>query len=208
MQLPSKEEECEEIISLNGKWRFHWAKDPNSRPADFYRTDYDVSSWRTVNVPGNWQLQGYGKPIYTNFTYPFKKDASRVTGEPPKDWYAYSNRNPVGSYVTTIEVTEEMVGKNLILHFGGVKSAMYVWVNGEKVGYSQNSMSPAEFDVTAFLRKGTNRLAVEVYRWSDGCYLESVSAVCSRCASARGTIPRRSRTNNRAIRRTSGGADM
>ncbi len=173
LQLPSREKECREIISLDGKWSFHWAKDPDCRPVDFYKTDYDVSSWDRINVPGNWQTQGYGKPIYTNMSYPFRKDEPRVTGEPPKDWYAFDHRNPVGSYVTTIEVTEEMMGKNLILHFGGVKSAMYVWINGEKVGYSQNSMSPAEFDVTAFLHKGKNRLAVEVYRWSDGSYLEN-----------------------------------
>lgn len=172
LQLPSKESDCKEIYSLNGQWSFHWAKDPDGRPADFYREDYDVSSWDSIAVPGNWQLQGYGMPIYTNIPYPFKRDEPRVTSEPPKDWYAYDHRNPVGSYVTTINVTDEMVGKNLILHFGGVKSAMYVWINGEQVGYSQNSMSPAEFDVTNYLHTGTNRLAVEVYRWSDGSYLE------------------------------------
>lgn len=172
LQLPSKEDECKEIYSLDGQWSFHWAKDPDSRPADFYREDYDVSSWDKIAVPGNWQLQGYGMPIYTNIPYPFQRDEPRVTSEPPKDWYAYEHRNPVGSYVTTIDVTDEMLGQNLILHFGGVKSAMYVWINGEKVGYSQNSMSPAEFDVTRYLHAGSNRLAVEVYRWSDGSYLE------------------------------------
>ena len=172
LQLPSKIGECKEVFSLDGQWSFHWAKDPDSRPVDFYRLDYDVSGWDKIAVPGNWQLQGYGMPIYTNIPYPFKRDEPRVTGEPPKDWYAYDHRNPVGSYVTTIDVTDDMLGKNLILHFGGVQSAMYVWINGEKVGYSQNSMSPAEFDVTKYLHAGTNRLAVEVYRWSDGSYLE------------------------------------
>jgi beta-galactosidase len=95
-----------------------------------------------------------------------------VTAEPPKDWTAYENRNPVGSYVTFVDVTKEMLCQNLILHFGGVHSAMFVWVNGQKVGYSQNSMSPAEFDVTKYMREGRNKLAVEVYRWSDGSYLE------------------------------------
>ena len=95
-----------------------------------------------------------------------------MTGEPNKDWYAYDHRNPVGSYVTFVDVTKEMLSKHLILHFGGVHSAMYVWINGQKVGYSQNSMSPAEFDVTPFVREGRNKLAVEVYRWSDGSYLE------------------------------------
>ncbi len=172
LQLPSKQKECQEILSLDGQWLFHWSKDPESRPADFYREDYDVSGWDKINVPGNWQLQGFGKPIYVNMQYPFHRDRPRVTGEPNKDWYAYDHRNPVGSYVTFIDVTKEMLTKNLILHFGGVHSAMYVWMNGQKVGYSQNSMSPAEFDVTKYVREGRNKLAVEVYRWSDGSYLE------------------------------------
>lgn len=172
LQLPSKWDDCKEIVSLDGLWKFHWSKDPDSRPADFFHNDYDVNDWATIKVPGNWQLQGYGKPIYVNMQYPFHRDRPSVTGEPAKDWYAYDHRNPVGSYVTFIDVTQEMLNKNLILHFGGVHSAMYVWINGQKVGYSQNSMSPAEFDVTKFLHKGKNKLAVEVYRWSDGSYLE------------------------------------
>ena len=172
LQLPSKEKACKEIVSLDGQWLFHWSKDPESRPADFYREDYDVSSWGKIDVPGNWQTQGYGTPIYININYPFVKDRPRVTTEPPKDWTAYENRNPVGQYVTFVDVTKEMLSKNLILHFGGVHSAMYLWINGKKVGYSQNSMSPAEFDVTSFLREGRNKIAVEVYRWSDGSYLE------------------------------------
>ena len=172
LQLPSKQKECREILSLDGQWKFHWSKDPESRPADFYREDYDVSGWDKITVPGNWQLQGFGKPIYVNMQYPFHRDRPSVTGEPDKEWYAYDHRNPVGSYVTYIDVTKEMMRQNLILHFGGVHSAFYVWVNGQKVGYSQNSMSPAEFDVTKYMREGKNKLAVEVYRWSDGSYLE------------------------------------
>ncbi len=172
LQLPSREGECQEIVSLDGQWYFHWAKDPESRPAGFEREDYDVSQWDQITVPGNWQTQGYGKPIYTNISYPFQRNRPSVTSEPPKDWYAYDHRNPVGSYVRFVEVTGEMLSKNLILHFGGVHSAMYVWINGQRVGYSQNSMSPAEFDVTNYLREGRNKLAVEVYRWSDGSYLE------------------------------------
>ena len=172
LQLPSKWKECKEIVSLDGQWKFHWSKDPESRPADFYREDYDVSQWDHITVPGNWQLQDFGKPIYVNMQYPFHRDRPKVTGEPNKDWFAYDHRNPVGSYVTFFDVSGEQKQKNLILHFGGVKSAMYVWVNGRKVGYSQNSMSPAEFDITPYVREGRNRLAVEVYRWSDGSYLE------------------------------------
>ena len=173
LQLPSKEKDCPEIFSLDGQWFFHWSRNPEERPKDFYREDYDVSQWDKITVPGNWQTQGYGTPIYININYPFVKDRPRVTTEPPKDWTAYENRNPVGSYVTFVDVTEAMKdNSNLILHFGGVHSAFYLWVNGQKVGYSQNSMSPAEFDVTEYMRVGKNKVAVEVYRWSDGSYLE------------------------------------
>ena len=172
LQLPSKWKDCPEIVSLDGEWLFYWSRNPEERPMGFEREDYDVSQWHKIKVPGNWQTQGFGTPIYTNIEYPFKRNRPSVTSEPPRDWTAYENRNPVGSYVTFVNVTKEMLGKNLILHFGGVHSAMYVWINGKKVGYSQNSMSPAEFDVTSYLREGTNKLAVEVYRWSDGSYLE------------------------------------
>ena len=174
LQLPSKWKECKEIVSLDGRWRFHWSRTPEERPVDFYRTDYDVSQWDSITVPGCWQMQNFGKPIYTNSKYPFQRNAPSVTGEPPQDWYAYDHRNPVGSYVTFINITREQLPQNLILHFAGVKSAFYVWVNGQRVGYSQNSMSPAEFDITGYVREGQNRLAVEVYRWSDGSYLEDI----------------------------------
>ena len=172
LQLPSKQKECKEIISLDGRWKFRWSKYPDSRPVGFEREDYDVSLWDYITVPGNWQTQGYGTPIYTNMSYPFQRNRPSVTSEPPRDWTAYENRNPVGSYVTFLDVTKDMLSQNLILHFGGVHSAFYLWINGQRVGYSQNSMSPAEFDVTRYLREGRNRLAVEVYRWSDGSYLE------------------------------------
>ncbi len=172
LQLPSKWKACKEIVSLDGEWLFRWSRNPEERAVDFYREDYDVSSWGKIKVPGNWQTQGYGTPIYTNIEYPFQRNRPSVTSEPPKDWTAYENRNPVGQYVTYFDVSKDMLSKNLILHFGGVHSAMYLWVNGQKVGYSQNSMSPAEFDVTSYLREGKNKLAVEVYRWSDGSYLE------------------------------------
>ena len=172
LQLPSKWKECKEIVSLDGEWLFRWSRKPEERQTDFYREDYDISKWGKIKVPGNWQTQGYGTPIYTNIDYPFQRNRPSVTSEPPKDWTAYENRNPVGQYVTFFDVTKDMLSQNLILHFGGVHSAMYLWVNGQKVGYSQNSMSPAEFDVTKFLREGKNKLAVEVYRWSDGSYLE------------------------------------
>lgn len=172
LQLPSRQDECKEIVSLDGKWAFHWSKDPQSRPVDFYLPEYDVSKWDRINVPGNWQTQGFGKPIYVNILYPFKMDRPSVTSTPPSDWYSYDHRNPVGSYVTDVVMTPDMRHKNLILRFEGVESAFYVYVNGKRVGYSQNSFSPAEFDVTSYMHPGKNRLAVEVYRWSDGSYLE------------------------------------
>lgn len=172
LQLPSRQGECKEIVSLDGQWHFHWSPNPEERPKGFEAADYDVSQWDKIAVPGNWQTQGYGTPIYININYPFVRHRPYVTQEPPRDWTAYARRNPVGSYVTFFNATDEMLSQNVILHFGGVKSAMYVWVNGKKVGYSQNSMSPAEFDITKYLHKGENRLAVEVYRWSDGSYLE------------------------------------
>lgn len=172
LQLPSKESECKEIMSLNGQWQFRWSPNPETRPIGFEQESYDVSNWEQIQVPGNWQMQNFGKPIYVNMKYPFQRSQPNVTEEPEKSWYAYEHRNPVGSYVRQFEATEEMLRQNIILHFAGVKSAMYVWVNGQKVGYSQNSMSPAEFDITPYVRKGSNRLAVEVYRWSDGSYLE------------------------------------
>ena len=170
--MPSKAALRSDIVSLDGDWKFCWAPDPDSRPVGFEAEGYDVSGWDNITVPGSWQMQNFGKPIYVNISYPFQRNRPSVTSEPPEDWYAYGHRNPVGSYVTEFEVTQDMLDKNITLCFEGVKSAMYVWENGRKVGYSQNSMSPAEFDISSFVRPGSNRLAVEVYRWSDGSYLE------------------------------------
>jgi beta-galactosidase len=148
--------------SLNGQWRFHWVKTPDERPKDFYRSDYDVSGWKEIPVPSNWQMEGYDIPIYTNITYPFVKN-------PP--FIAHDN-NPVGSYRTTFAIPTTWKGRNVFLHFAGVDSAFYVWINGEKAGYSEDSRTPAEFNITSYLRPGENVLAVEVYRYSDGAYLE------------------------------------
>ncbi|AQT67998.1 Beta-galactosidase [Anaerohalosphaera lusitana] len=166
---------CEEspfYLPLNGQWRFNWAAVPAERPAEFYKLDYNVSGWDMISVPSNWQLEGYGVPIYTNITYPFKVDPPRVTSEPDRSYTAYKNRNPVGSYRRTFQVPENWDRREVFIHFAGVKSAFYVWVNGKRVGYSQGSMLPAEFNVTEFVTSGENIVAVEVYRWSDGSYLE------------------------------------
>ena len=172
LHMPSTERARKDMVWLDGEWSFRWAPDPDHRPVGFEKEGYDVSTWDRIAVPGCWQMQNFGMPIYINMSYPFERNRPSVTSTPPADWYAHDHRNPVGSYVRKFEVTPEMLEKDITLSFEGVKSAMYVWVNGKKVGYSQNSMSPAEFDITSFVRPGNNKLAVEVYRWSDGSYLE------------------------------------
>ena len=160
------------VVSLNGIWKFKWSPDPQSRPVDFYAENYSTKEWDDIMVPGNWELQGFGIPIYTNISYPFKKDEPRVSSEPPQHFTSYKNRNPVGCYSSNFFVPENWSNKQVFVNFGGVSSAMYLWVNGEKVGYSQGSMTPAEFDITKYIRKGENKMAIEVYRWCDGSYLE------------------------------------
>jgi beta-galactosidase len=157
---------------LNGNWKFHWSPDPASRPVEFYKTDYDISDWDTIPVPSNWQMQGYGVPLYSNVTYPFKKDPPRVMGTPPTHYTNYEHRNPVGSYRHTFTVPPQWRGRQVFIVFDGVDSAFYLWVNGQKVGYSQDSRTAAEFNITPYLQRGRNTLAVEVYRYSDGSYLE------------------------------------
>jgi beta-galactosidase len=158
--------------SLDGKWKFHWVATPDERPRDFWKPETDVSSWKEIDVPSNWERQGYGTPIYTNIVYPFKRDAPKVMGEPPADWTAYKQRNPVGSYRRTFTVPASWDGRRVALVFGGVNSAYYVWLNGQMVGYAEDSRLPSEFDVTSLLKPGENVLAVEVYRWCDGSYME------------------------------------
>ena len=161
--------------SLNGVWKFNWVKRPELRPVDFYKTDFDDSQWKTIPVPSNWQMHGYGKPIYTNITYPFKNDWPRVMSEPSRDYTAYDERNPVGSYRRNFDVPANWNGRRVFLNFDGVDSAFFVWVNGQKVGYNTGSRNATEFDITPFLKRGqTNTLAVEVYRYSSGSYLEDM----------------------------------
>lgn len=157
---------------LNGDWKFHWVDHPEKRPQEFFRADFDDSAWKTIPVPSNVELHGYGTPIYCNHPYPFQKDPPRVMSEPPKDFTTYTERNPVSSYRRTFRIPETWNERHTFITFNGVSSAFYLWVNGEKVGYSQDSRSPAEFDITKYLVPGENTLAVEVYRYSDGSYLE------------------------------------
>jgi len=150
------------IQSLNGMWQFNLSHTPDVRPFYFFKDDYDTSDWKTIKVPANWELEGYDVPIYVNVQYPFKPTPPL----PPK------NYNPVGSYKRTFTIPENWNGQDIYLHLGAVTSAMYVWVNEQKVGYSEDSKTPAEFNITKFLKKGENSLSVEVYRWCDGSYLE------------------------------------
>ncbi len=150
------------IKSLNGTWKFNLANTPSERPVYFFKNDYDIRSWGSLKVPANWETEGYDVPIYTNVKYPHEKTPPTVQ----------SHYNPVGSYKRSFTVPKNWHGKEIILHFGAVSSAMYVWVNETRVGYSEDSKTPAEFNITPHLVKGKNQLAVEVYRWSDASYLE------------------------------------
>jgi len=170
--LPSEKQNNPRIISLNGIWKFKWSPNPETRPVEFFKSDYSVADWDNIQVPGNWEMQGFGTPIYTNIKYPFKPDPPKVSSEPPKNFTSFAARNPVGSCLTTFQVPAEWIDKLVFINFDGVQSAMYLWINGQKVGYSENSMSPAEFEISKYLRKGENKLAVEVYKWCDGSYLE------------------------------------
>lgn len=146
---------------LNGSWKFHYAKSPERVPAGFHQADYDDQEWACIQVPGHWQLQGYGIPIYTNIQYPF----------PPTPPFV-PEHNPTGCYRTGFRLPAEWDGKEIFLVFEGVDSAFYLWVNGERAGYSQGSRNPAEFDITPFLRQGENSLAIQVMQWCDGTYIE------------------------------------
>ncbi|WP_437095788.1 glycoside hydrolase family 2 TIM barrel-domain containing protein [Streptomyces sp. enrichment culture] len=157
-------------LSLDGRWKFAYADRPEDRDADFHRTDLDDRSWGTIPVPSVWQLHGYDRPIYLNITYPYWGPNGR--GEDPQPPAAPTRYNPVGQYRRTFTVPRSWAGRRTFLHFEGVKSAHYVWINGELVGYHEDSFTPAEYDITEHLKPGTNRIAVEVYRYSDGDWLE------------------------------------
>jgi beta-galactosidase len=148
--------------SLNGTWKFKYSKNPNSRPKNFFKPGTDLSGWDDIIVPGNWEMQGYGTPIYLDEEYPF----------PPNPPFVPHNYNAVGSYSRTFLIPEYWDDRQIFLKFGGVRSAFYLWINGDFVGYSQGSKTPAEFNITSFLNQGENSIAVEVYRFSDGSYLE------------------------------------
>lgn len=159
-------------VSLDGAWKFNWVKRPEERPIDFFKPEFDVSGWKEITVPSSWQTQGYDVPVYSNQAYLFKRDWPRVMGEPPKHFTTFVNRNPVGSYRRDFEIPANWDGREVFINFDGVDSFFYLWINGKYVGFSKNSRNPAEFDITRFLQPGKNVVAAEVYRFSDGSYLE------------------------------------
>ena len=158
--------------SLNGTWKFNWVDWPQKRPENFYKESYDVSGWRDIKVPSCWQVEGYGTPYYSNYTYIFKKDFPHVMSTPPVRYTAYQERNPVGSYRRNFEVPAAWDGRRIFLTFDGVDAGFFLWINGKKVGYSVNSRNAAEFDITNYVKPGSNMVAVEVYRFTTGSYLE------------------------------------
>ncbi len=158
--------------SLNGSWKFNWVPRPEERPVDFYKPDFDVSTWKEIPVPSCWQVLGYGTPYYRNYGYTFQRDWPRVMSEPPENYTAYKERNPVGSYRRDFEVPAQWKDRRIFITFDGVDSAFFLWINGQKVGYSVNSRNAAEFDITPYVKPGKNMVAVEVYRYSAGSYLE------------------------------------
>ena len=159
----SEKENSKRFLSLNGEWRFNWVKDPKQRPTTFQNIDYDDSEWTNIPVPANWEVEGYGHPIYLDERYPF----TTKWPDAPADY------NPVGTYRKTIELDREFLKEDVILHFAGAKSAMYVYINGKYVGYSQGSKLPAEFNISDYLKEGKNLIALQMFRWSDASYLES-----------------------------------
>ena len=162
-------EESPYYMSLNGKWKFHWVKNPDTRPKDFYKPSFYTGGWADTNVPGNWERQGYGTAIYVNETYEFDDKMFNFKKNPP---LVPSEENEVGSYRRTFTIPAGWEGRRVILCCEGVISFYYAWVNGKFLGYNQDSKTPAEWDITDKLKKGENTIALEVYRWSAGAYLE------------------------------------
>ncbi|RLD70962.1 MAG: glycoside hydrolase family 2 [Bacteroidetes bacterium] len=148
--------------SLNGAWKFHWAENPHQAPEGFFKPGYDRGDWQEILVPSNWQMEGFGYPLFRNVGLPHPHDPPEVPGD----------FNPVGSYFRTFVVPSDWKGRQVFLHFEGVQSASYVWINGKEVGYNQGGMEPAEYNITGYLKRGENSIAVKVLRYSDGSYME------------------------------------
>ena len=173
-EKPWSQPQTGRFLSLNGTWKFNLVSEPSQRPLDFFKPSFGVSAWDTIPVPSNWEMLGYDKPIYCNVEYPHSNTPPYIKARPGyNDGGKNYGIDPVGSYVRTFSVPDNWDGRRTFIHFGGIYSAAFVWLNGEYVGYTQGSNNVAEFDVTPYLRRGgDNRLAVQVFRWSDGSYLE------------------------------------
>ena len=153
-------------ISLNGTWQFDWVENADRRPTDFYRTDYNDASWDTMEVPAMWELNGYGDPIYVNVGYAWRNN---FRNDPPN---VPVEQNHVGSYRRTVNIPADWSGREIFLNIGAAVSNVYVWVNGKFVGYSEDSHLGASFDITKFVKTGENLIALQIFRWCDGSYLE------------------------------------
>ena len=167
--------------SLNGIWKFNWVKDPLNRPTQFMNPTLLLNDWKTIKVPSNWEVEGFGVPIYVNHQYEFSDYKAMVADDmelidriyPKNPGKVPHEYNPVGSYRRTFTVDENWTNKEIFLHIGAMKSGGFVWINGRYVGYSQGSKLPAEFDISKFIRKGINSIALQIFRWTDGSYLEA-----------------------------------
>lgn len=170
-EQPWQTPQAENYMLLSGTWKFKWVSNPQDRTKDFYKNNYDVSSWDNIKVPSSWEMLGYGTPIYTNVTYPHRNQPPFIL--PVEGWTIEKELNPVGSYKREFTLNSDWTtDKEVFLHFDGCYSALYIWINGKYVGYSQGANNDAEFDITKYIKKGKNTIACEVYRWSDGSYLE------------------------------------
>lgn len=169
---PYQNEAGDMSLSLDGLWKFNWTKTPDEQPADFFKEDFDDSAWTLFPVPGDWEMNGYGTPIYSSSGYTFKINPPFVMGEPKKNYTAYEERNPTGCYRRLFSVPASWRGKEVFMRFGAVSSAFYLYINGSFVGYSEGSMEPAEFRLTPYLKQGENLVAIKVMKYSDGSYLE------------------------------------
>lgn len=172
--IPFASEPGDMEMSLDGEWMFNWTSTPDQQPADFFNPAFDDSQWQTLQVPADWETSGYGTPIYCSSGYTFKINPPYVMGTPKETYTTYVERNPTGCYRRTFSLPDSWKdgAKEVFIHFGAVSGAFYLWINGERVGYSQGSMEPAEFRITPYLNDGVNTIALEVFKYSDGSYLE------------------------------------
>lgn len=172
-RTPWTEPVNDRYLSLNGMWRFNLVSEPDQRPRNFFAEDYDTSAWDSIPVPSNWEMQGYDHPIYCNVEYPHGNTPPFITARPGfNDGGKNYGINPVGSYLRHFTLPRGWETRRTFVHFGGIYSAAYLWVNGKYVGYTQGANNVAEFDLTQYLKTGDNTIAVQVFRWSDGSYLE------------------------------------